>query len=97
MSTNLIDYAKSLLRPYVFRGDTVSELAKSCLGWGTREFSVQIGGYMWIGDNTIQLGNYDVGVVICQTQEAQKFSLKALYEELLQEKTHPPLEQLALF
>ena len=93
----LKEYAKQLIRPYVLRGDTLQHLADGMMGVYCCEYHVQIAGYIWNGDKGVKLGRYEIGVTVPASKEIGRFSLKALYKEVLLEKEQVKMVQLSLF
>lgn len=95
--------AKSLIRAYVLRGDTVESLAAGMLGSFGGACDAQIGGYIF---NNFQkpdqvsrkLGRYQIGVSEVDSVECMEiFPLTVIYNEILQEARYGKREQMALF
>ena len=95
--------AKSLIRPYVLRGDTVESLAAGMLGSSGGAYDAQIGGYIF---NNFQkpdqvsrkLGRYQIGVSEVDGVECMEiFPLTVIYNDILQEARYGKREQMALF
>jgi hypothetical protein len=94
--------ARQLIECYVLRGDTVEQLADGCLGSYDGAYAAHIGGWLRkredIGNpdvKPIKLGRFEIGVEIVG-QGLQRFSLKELYKEIVQEKNGRK-GQLSLF
>jgi len=97
------DEAKNFIKNYVLRGDSMDSLADSSMG-SYSDSRVQINGYIYpltesVGVNAcIKLKRFEVGVVLKSTPTIiDRFSLKQLFNDILNEHKPQKAQQLFLF
>src|SRR6266513_3675878 len=93
--------AKNLIRAYVLGGTSIEHLAAGMLGAANDKYYASIGGYICNEDENGQIysvrkvGRYQIGVDRLEGKNCNEiFSLKEIYDEILNEATYGVQEKL---
>ena len=93
--------AKNLIRSYVLGGTSIEHLAAGMLGAANDTYYASIGGYICNEDengkiySVRKVGRYQIGVDRLEGKNCNEvFSLKELYDEILNEATYGVQEKL---